>query len=158
MNSHQIFNTGHFLSLLSFTVIVLLWCFAKAFPQKYFIFKKSQEKNFWQVWVSNNFEIIELNWIRISKTNGKTVVEQKKNMELRRMIIILWLPVWHMVGSLMFYFSRFEEIFSLKLSMTYNLVKYTLINKDETLTFSPTWSLQNLGTLEFLFMIKYLFT
>lgn len=37
-----------------------------------------------------------------------------------------------------FCFSRFKETFSLKLSMLCsNLIKYTLVNKDEIFTLSP---------------------
>ena len=40
--------------------------------------------------------------------------------------------------SLMFYFSRFKETFSLKLSVTYiNFIKHTFVNTDETFAFSP---------------------
>ena len=44
--------------------------FAKAFPRKCFIFKEIHGKDANKV--SHNFEVIKLNWVRISRTNEKT--------------------------------------------------------------------------------------
>lgn len=50
--------------------------FAKAFPQKCFIFKDIHGKDANKA--SRYFEVMKLNWIRISRTNGKTGSEHNK--------------------------------------------------------------------------------
>ena len=97
--------------------------------------------------VSDNIKVIKLNWIQAEQISI-TVHGTKWTEEEDDYNFLMIFFVWKIASSLMFCFSRFKETFFPKLSMTYsNLVKYTFVNKDETFTFLPTWSLQNLETL-----------
>ena len=58
--------------------------------------------------------------------------------ELMKRITIFMMFCLKHLWSLMFYFSRFKETFSLKLSVTYiSFIKYTFVNTDEMFIFSP---------------------
>ena len=79
MNSHQIFNHDLFKVFLSFidsyyfTLILLPRCF---------IFKKIHETDsdkYSKIKVSDNFKIIKLNHLVISRNNEKTGLKQNKN-------------------------------------------------------------------------------
>lgn len=132
MNFHQIFNHGYFFKGLY--IYRQLLFYSDAFI-KCFIFRK----------IHGN--IIKLNWLRISRTNGKndpnrTIINDMRLSGLMKVIIIiLTLFLWNIAGSLMFNFSRFTGmfvLFSLNLSMTYSsFKKYIAIKKMETFTFSP---------------------
>lgn len=73
MNSHQIFNNGHFQVFLS---VIGSYCFTLMLLQICFFFKEIHLKSsdrYSGRWVFDNFKIIRLNWVRISKTNGKPI-------------------------------------------------------------------------------------
>ena len=74
--------------------------------------------------------------------------------ELMKMIIIFMMFCLKHLCSLMFYFSRFKETFSLKLSMTYiNFIKHTFVNTDETFIFFSLPALSRIQKLlNFTFM------
>ena len=73
MNSHQIFNNGHFQVIFS---VIGSYCFTLMLLQICFFFKEIHLKSsdrYSARWVFDNFKIIRLNWVRISKSNGKPI-------------------------------------------------------------------------------------
>ena len=68
MNSHQIFNNGHFQVFLSF---IDSYYFTQILLQMCFIFRETHGKDpdrYFGIQVFDNFKIIALNWVRIYKT------------------------------------------------------------------------------------------
>ena len=70
--NNQIFNDGHFkIFYHSQTITVLLRCFYKSFLQMCFIFSEILGKisnKYSKKQVSDDFQIIPLNWVRIYRT------------------------------------------------------------------------------------------
>ena len=94
-------------------------------------FKEIHGKDVQQAHVSDNFNIIKLNCIRISRTSGKSVFKQiKYHMglnELRRLIIIFMTLSLNTAGSLMLWFGGFVFVFRLKETLSLSYLGLTAI-------------------------------